>query len=133
MRIEGRIPEITRERQISTDAGTAASRQVQNTSEPEGRESNTTRFDTVSVGVQTSIATVQKPIDVKEAVEKLNKFVQSQKKYVNFSVDEATHSTVIRIFKTETGELIKQVPPEEVLAMAARIRQSVGWLVDSKA
>ena len=133
MRIEGRIPEITRERQISTDAGTAASRQVQNTSEPEGRESNTTRFDTVSVGVQTSIATVPKPIDVKEAVEKLNKFVQSQKKYVNFSVDEATHSTVIRIFKTETGELIKQVPPEEVLAMAARIRQSVGWLVDSKA
>ena len=132
MRIEGRIPEITRERQISTDAGTAASRQVQNTSEPEGRESNTTRFDTVSVGVQTSIATVPKPIDVKEAVEKLNKFVQSQKKYVNFSVDEETHSSVIKIYKTQTGELLKQFPAEEILALAAKLRKNIGWLLDSK-
>ena len=132
MRIESGIPETSRVIQVKTDASTAASLKVQNTSEPEGGKSQATRFDTISVGDQPNVATVQKPVDVKEAIEKLNKFVQSQKKYVNFSVDEATHSTVIKIFKTETGELIKQFPAEEILAMAAKIRESIGWLYDSK-
>ena len=132
MRIESGIPETSRVMQLKTDASTAASPKVRNTSEPEGAKSQATRFDMISVGIQSDIATVQKPVDVEKAVEKLNRFVQSQRKYVNFSVDEATNSTVIKIFKTETGELIKQFPAEEILAMAAKIRESIGWLYDNK-
>ena len=131
MRIDSYISDTVRD-----VTGTGVSRQVQNTSKPEdglNQNPQATRFDINSVGVEPSKTTVQKPVDVNEAIEKLNKFVQSQKKHVNFSVDDATHSTVIKFFKTETGELIKQFPPEEILAMAAKIRESIGWLFDSKA
>lgn len=76
---------------------------------------------------------VPDPIDVHKAVEKLNKIAEAQKKDVSFSVDEASESTVIKIFRTNTGELIKQFPSEEILAMRARIRSNTGWFYDSKA
>ena len=132
MRVDSRILDMPRDVLSGVDTGNAGGRQVQHTSEPEGGNTTPIRFDTISVSTTPSQATVPEPIDVKEAVEKLNKYVQSQQKHVNFSIDEATHSTVIKIFKTETGELIKQFPPEEILAMAAYIRQSIGWIIDTK-
>jgi len=131
VRIESRLPEITRTVQIDTDEGVTGSRQIYDTSKPDNQKPHATRFDTVSIGVQPNNATVQKPIDVKKAVEMLNRYVQSQRKYVNFSVDEETDTTVIRIYKTETGELIKQFPVDEILAMVANIRKNIGWLHNS--
>lgn len=132
IRIESRMPAMTPEKQVSRDMGVAAERQVPDTSRPNGNIPQATRFEAVSAGIQPNNAT-EKPIDVREAVEKLSKLVRSQQKYVNFSVDEETNSTVIKIFQSETGELVKQFPTEEILAMIARIRKSIGWLIDSKA
>ena len=132
IRIDSRLPEITRFVQAGTDTGSTESRQISNTSEPVGNKHPARRFDAVSIGIQPYDATAQKPIDVEKAVEMLNKYVQSQKKYVNFSVDEETDTTVIKIYKTETGELIKQFPVDEILAMIANIRKNIGWLHNSQ-
>ena len=131
--IESRITEMDRSMPVGNDAVVAATRQVPNASEPVQQKKQATRSDNANAGSQSGLVTTQKPIDVKKAVEKLNKLVQSQKKDVHFSVDEESQSTVIKFFKTETGELIKQFPAEEILAMIARIRKQVGWLHDSRA
>jgi len=133
IRIESRLPEMTPGMQTSRDQGVTAERQIPDTSKPNGKKPQATRFDAVSAGIQPDNATEQKPIDVKEAVEKLSKLARSQQKYVNFSVDEETNSTVIKIFQSETGKLIKQFPVEEILAMIAYIRKNIGWLIDMKA
>jgi len=132
MNIESRLPDITRVVQTSIDAGTVENRRVRNTSRPDenlDQKLLVTRFDTSIADEQPS--TDSKTIDVKKAVEKINEFVQSQQKYVNFSIDEATNSTVIKVFKTQTGELLKQYPAEEILALAAKLQKNIGWLVDS--
>ena len=131
--IESRITEMNREMPVGNDAVVAATRQVPDTSEPVQQKTQATRSDRADAGNQTGLATIQKPIDVKKAVEKLNKLVQSQRKDVHFSVDEKSQSTVIKFFRTETGELIKQFPPEEILSMIAKNREQIGWLHDSKA
>jgi flagellar protein FlaG len=131
--IESRITEMNREMPVGNDAVVAASRQVPNASEPVQQKTQATRSDRANAGNQSGLVSFQKPIDVKTAVEKLNKLVQSQRKDVHFSVDEESQSTVIKFFKTETGELIKQFPAEEILSMIARIRKQVGWLHDSRA
>ena len=133
IRIESRLTAVTPGMQASRDPDVAAERQIPDTSRPNSKKPRATRFDAVSAGIQPDNATEQKPIDVKEAVEKLSKLARSQQKYVNFSVDEETHSTVIKIFQSETGELIKQFPVEEILAMIAFIHKNIGWLIDSKA
>ena len=132
VRIESRLPGITQTVQIDTDEGVTGSRQIFGTSKPDNQKPRATRFDTVSIGIQPNNATVQKPIDVQKAVEMLNMYVQSQKKYINFSVDEETDTNVIKIYRTETGELIKQFPVDEILAMIANIRKNIGWLHNSQ-
>jgi len=132
MNIESRLPDITRVVQTSMDTGTVENRRVRNTSRPDknlDQKFLVTHFETSNVDKQPN--TESKAIDVKEAVEKINEFVQSQQKYVNFSIDEATNSTVIKVFKTQTGELLKQYPVEEILALAAKLQKNIGWLVDS--
>ena len=135
MIIENHIKNITRELQISTNASTAVSRQQQT---PKDNSGDSTRKPIAAQSSETNGGTRVKPlpvqysIDVHKAVEKLNQMMRSQQTDVSFSVDEDAQATVIKIFKTETGELIKQFPPDEILAMLSRFRKMVGLFVDSK-
>ena len=134
MIIESRVTDIPRELQVSDNSRAAESRpgsDASGLSESTGKPVTSQRISTSQV-VQKSSVPVSKPIDVHEAVEKLNQFVRSQQRNISFSVDKESKSTVIKVFKTETGELIKQIPPEEILAMRAKLNKIVGWLVDSK-
>jgi flagellar protein FlaG len=135
MTIESRVPEIIRELQVSGSPDNPTDRQRSVTSEPNGNstgKADETALQITGKGIKSFVKRPPQPIDVENAVEKLNEFVQSQKTDVSFSVDEDAHATVIKIFKSETGELIKQYPPEEILAMKAKINQTVGLLYDSK-
>ena len=71
-------------------------------------------------------------VDVKDAVEKLNELAEAQKKVVSYSIDSETQTTVIKFFKSQTGELIKQFPQEGVLALKARTNKNNGWFINSK-
>ena len=133
MRIESRLPEIVREMPEGKGAGVAASRQVPNTSKLKNQESQTSRFEVVSIGIQSNIKAVRKPVDATKAIEELEKFVRSQKTDVNFSIDERSQSTVIKVFQSETGKLIKQFPVEEILSMIARLQKNIGLILDKKA
>ena len=136
IRIESRVPDIARELQVSNDTDIAASRQRSVTSDP-GGDSNGVPVSHLRVNSQNDGAQVRPDAsltsaDLKRAVEELNKYIRSQQRDVAFSVDKEANATVIKIFKTETGELIKQFPPDEILAMIAKLRKNIGWLVDKK-
>jgi len=47
---------------------------------------------------------------------------------VSFYVDEETGRSVVRVLNKETGEVIRQVPPEELLTLVARMRQLSGLI-----
>ncbi|MHB9030635.1 MAG: flagellar protein FlaG [Candidatus Latescibacterota bacterium] len=133
--IEGRVPEIMRELHASGTPDNSADRQRSVTSAPSGNstgKAGETASEITGKGISFYVKPPPVPMDVENAVEKLNEFVQSQKTNVSFSVDEDAKATVIKVFKSETGELIRQFPPEEILAMKAKINQTVGLLYDVK-
>jgi flagellar protein FlaG len=135
MKIESRITDIAQEVLSKESQSNAASRQRSVTSVSDG---NSTRKPIVSkTGVSNEqgkreARAVPVPIDVHKAIEMLNSIAEAQKKDVSFSVDEESESTVIKVFRTQTGELIRQFPSEEILAMRAKIRNNTGWFYDSK-
>ena len=49
---------------------------------------------------------------------------------VSFAVDERTGRVICRIMDQETGEVLRQVPPEEMLALAARLDEMIGLIFD---
>jgi len=136
MQIESRVSDISRELPTGV-TGNVASRQRSGTSDPSGDAARTSERPQGNNSFPSGTASkTQKPemeaIDLNVTVEKLNELVRNQQKDVAFSVDHEANTTVIKVFKTETGELIKQFPPEEILAMKAKFRKNTGWLVDKK-
>lgn len=63
---------------------------------------------------------------VREAVGNLNQFVQKLTRTLQFSVDEESGRTVIKVVDSETNQLIRQIPPEEVLVLARNLAKGEG-------
>jgi flagellar protein FlaG len=60
--------------------------------------------------------------DIEAAVGEVRDFVQSQRRNLDFSFSPESNQPVVQVTDTETGELIRQIPSEEVLALSDRIR-----------
>ena len=56
---------------------------------------------------------------LREAVNQINDFVQTVQRDLSFSVDEDSGRSVIRVIDSDSGETIRQIPSEEVLALAS--------------
>ncbi|WP_438493033.1 flagellar protein FlaG [Paenibacillus sp. IHBB 3054] len=68
------------------------------------------------------VAELQKAIDA----------IQGPQKSLEISVHEKTHAIMIKVLNKETGELIREVPPEKILDLAARMMEITGIIVDKK-
>ena len=51
---------------------------------------------------------------------------------IQFSVHEPTGRTIIRVVDKETEDLIREIPPEEFLDLAAKLDEMIGILFDKK-
>jgi len=60
-----------------------------------------------------------------EAVSKLNDHLQNVRRDLHFSIDDASGQTVVRVVNTETEELIRQIPSEEVLRISQTIKEQM--------
>ncbi len=72
--------------------------------------------------------------ELKNAVETLNKAMQQSNQNLEFSVDTDTKKVVVRMVDTSTGQLIRQFPSEETLAISRGIEEfQQGMLLKQKA
>ena len=79
---------------------------------------------------------VKKALDqrqLKESTEKLNKFVQGYASELKFSVDEDSGIGLVKVIDTQSKEVIRQLPSEEVVAIAQSIEKLQGLLLRQKA
>jgi len=70
---------------------------------------------------------------LKQATEKLNQAMRMMASNLQFTVDEETGLDVVKVVDTDTKEIIRQFPSEEVLAIAKAFNQLQGLLVRDKA
>jgi flagellar protein FlaG len=86
--------------------------------------------------VQTSVQAPQQPSpqQLKQAVDNINRAVQPSNNNLEFSIDPDTQKVVVKMVDTETGDVIRQFPSEETLAIAESIDQyQKGLLLSQKA
>jgi flagellar protein FlaG len=63
-------------------------------------------------------------------VEEMNRAARALNARVSFSIDQRTAKVVIRVIDGETNEVLRQIPPEEMLRVAAQMQQLLGVLID---
>lgn len=57
-----------------------------------------------------------------EALRDLTGYVQNVQRNLQFNVDDDSGQTIIRVVDTETEEVIRQIPSEEVVALARHLK-----------
>jgi len=65
-----------------------------------------------------------------EVMDELNVIARSCRKKLRFQIFEETGELFAQVIDAETGDVIKSVPPLEMLETLARISDAVGLLVD---
>lgn len=71
--------------------------------------------------------------DISSVVKELNMMVrQFAATKVSFDVDEATGRSVVRVVNKETGEVVRQLPPEVLLTLVARMEQLSGLIFNQE-
>jgi len=69
---------------------------------------------------------------LQESVNALNKTLEAIDKKYEFSIHEETDRPVVRVYDRNSGEIIKQIPPEEVLNILTKIRELIGIFIDER-
>jgi len=70
---------------------------------------------------------------VAQAAQQIQSFVQSMGRNLSFSVDSTTGYHVVRVTNPDTGEIIRQLPSEELLRIAQNFAQINSAIVNQKA
>lgn len=70
---------------------------------------------------------------LKMAVQEIEKFVQSVKRNLEFSIDEPSGKIVVKVIASGSGEVIRQIPNEEVLKLANSLNDASSLLFSAKA
>jgi flagellar protein FlaG len=72
------------------------------------------------------------PVDMKRAIARLNEIMSSTRRALHFQVDESSGRTVITVINEKTNEVVRQIPSEELLAIA-RSLEAGGSLISALA
>lgn len=62
--------------------------------------------------------------------ERLDEFLRESGRSVEFRVDDDAHATIITVRRADTGEVVRQYPTEEALALLRRLNEQSGTFLD---
>ncbi len=67
-----------------------------------------------------------------EAIQRANKAILGGNRRFEFSIHEQTNEIVVKVYNSDTDELIKEIPNEKILDMVAKICEMAGIFVDER-
>ena len=70
--------------------------------------------------------------NVEQAVSDIRDFVRSSQRNLDFSIDDSTGRVVVKVIATDTGDVIRQIPSENLLKLAQSLTDASSVLFDAK-
>ncbi|MDH4612122.1 flagellar protein FlaG [Pseudomonas sp. BN102] len=78
-----------------------------------------------------SVKAEEKPVEA--ALSNIQDFVQHIQRNLSFALDESSGRVVVKVTDAESGELIRQIPSEEVLKLAESLSEARSLLFQAEA
>lgn len=88
---------------------------------------------TETVQAVTAKAPVPSQKELEAAVEQLNKSVQSKSQSLEFSIDNDSKRTIVKVIDQHTKEVLRQIPTPEALQIAKSLETGKGMLISQEA
>ena len=67
-----------------------------------------------------------------EAIEKANRAISGANRKFEFSIHEKTKEIMIKVIDSDTNEVVREIPPEKILDMVAKMWEMAGIIVDER-
>jgi flagellar protein FlaG len=83
--------------------------------------------------VATKAAPVPRTADVQRAIAAIRETLRPVSNSLEFSVDHGSGKTIVRVVDLENGQLIRQIPTEEIVEIARVLEQLEGLLFRQRA
>jgi len=68
--------------------------------------------------------------NIDNVVDTLNSAAKSVDRRVNFSFNEKTNRVIIKFINGDTNEVIREIPPKEMIKLLERMNDFIGMFVD---
>jgi flagellar protein FlaG len=75
--------------------------------------------------------TAQKKIPAEEILDQIKALTEDGSYSVRFEMEDKTNKMVVRLVDVESGEIIRQLPPEELINLTEHLKELRGSLVDT--
>lgn len=62
----------------------------------------------------------------------LNEMVKVFNRKIDFVVHDDTNRTMVKVIDTENGRVLREIPPEEILDLVAKMQEAFGIIFDVK-
>ena len=79
------------------------------------------------------VASAPAPVDLSKAVEQIQGYLRDSGKNLSVSFDDSADRYVTRVVSSDTGEVVRTIPSEEVLEVARAINEKLGGLINQRA
>lgn len=70
--------------------------------------------------------------NLRKQTDKLNQVMDLFNYSIRFTLDDESKRMVVKVVNSETDEIIRQIPPKEMLQLMHRLDQVVGVILDEK-
>ncbi|MCM8900487.1 flagellar protein FlaG [Caldicoprobacter algeriensis] len=70
--------------------------------------------------------------DIMQAVKRANKALEGTNRRFEYSIHDQTNTIMIKVIDTETNEVIREIPPEKILNLIAKLWELAGIIVDER-
>ena len=102
----------------------------------EKRERRTERIKTVRDKVESlkenELSAEELRDDLEEKIDDMNDIMETLDEKLSFELHDKTETIMTQIIDIKTKEVIKEMPPKEMLDLAARIHEMVGLIIDEE-
>jgi len=88
------------------------------------RISSLTEFDKMTMPVAEKVLI--------DAIERANKSLAGTNRKFEVSVHEKTNDIMVKVIDTESNEVIREIPPEKILDLVAKLWELAGIIVDER-
>ena len=93
---------------------------------PVRREDNTDRSQNAPATLRQAEKAEEVSEPLNEVVSELNNLVRDLHRELQFSVDDESGETMIKVVDSKTDEVVRQIPSEEVVRLRQRLEEAAG-------
>lgn len=112
---------MTTLQKIDTSNSIVLTRATESAQAVQGRQEIAAQGKTVPAARTVGVPAEEKKKELEQALKQVSGYVQNITRELNFSIDEELDQAVVTVLDQESGEVIRQMPTEEMLSLAKNI------------